>query len=676
VANNILPMAQFPFWATAFYAEGLYWVFYENGSYEFYSTSPDGINWQQPVLADSASGIVNCDYYDVYYNGAGTVYNVISPNQSPYILYKIGTLNANGIITWGTETQMTTSIAGGGAAVSVDSNGYPWIIDADGIIKDAYNNGSWAIANGFPYPISNGASTWGTFSTRMCPLTNGKMAVYCDVNSPTTYGWMTVWTGTTWTTDANTTAFIGGESSGLWSSDAISENNTDAVLLVYHQSSTNAFACEVYNYTTNTFGAELVFGPVTIAFTIPLLAIDPVTGNIFCVYTNYAPQPPVVAYYQIYANNAWSSPEIFVDDTNDYSISYAVGLSCTAYQGELCLLYINCTNPPTTSVDKLMFAHTFTALSDSSLTAGSISASTTIAGSSCQFSASATGNYGISDYMWGSNCSGTVVNGAWQVFTNNPVTYTTTLSANAGDTDTVTLYVSDTAGNQASATYSITLTTNMPTPTPTPSPSPSPTASPTPTPTSTPTATPTPTPAPSSSPTPSATTVPATTASGATVDLAISGNIISSQMSNVTITTNQSATTTTLSFTVTGESGTTGFGNITIPKNAVPYGTTPTIYIDGQQAQNQGYTQDSNNYYVWYTTQFSTHEISIVFTAGSSIPEFPTWIILPLLAIVILLSIVFIRKRIPKNSSLFRIFYMNLHFSEALKRYCKGSLLS
>jgi hypothetical protein len=30
-----------------------------------------------------------------------------------------------------------------------------------------------------------------------------------------------------------------------------------------------------------------------------------------------------------------------------------------------------------------------------------------------------------------------------------------------------------------------------------------------------------------------------------------------------------------VSFTVTGESGTTGFSNITIPKSAVPYGTTP-----------------------------------------------------------------------------------------------------
>ena len=118
--------------------------------------------------------------------------------------------------------------------------------------------------------------------------------------------------------------------------------------------------------------------------------------------------------------------------------------------------------------------------------------------------------------------------------------------------------------------------------------------------------------------------------SGSTVELGISGNITNTQMSNIVIATNQSTETTTLSFTVTSASYTTGFGNITIPKSAVPFGTTPTIYIDGQPAKNQGYTQDTNNYYVWYTTQFSTHQISIVFTAKSSIPEFPSSVILSL----------------------------------------------
>jgi outer membrane protein assembly factor BamB len=135
---------------------------------------------------------------------------------------------------------------------------------------------------------------------------------------------------------------------------------------------------------------------------------------------------------------------------------------------------------------------------------------------------------------------------------------------------------------------------------------------------------PTPAPTPTPSATPCVTTVPVTTDNCSSVDLRINGNITSAQMSNITITTDQSDNTTTVSFTVTGESGTTGFGNVTIPRSVVPYGTTPTIYIDGQSAQNQGHTQDSNNYYLWYTTHFSTHQISIVFTTTNSSTNLPS----------------------------------------------------
>ena len=84
-------------------------------------------------------------------------------------------------------------------------------------------------------------------------------------------------------------------------------------------------------------------------------------------------------------------------------------------------------------------------------------------------------------------------------------------------------------------------------------------------------------------------------------------------MSNVIISTNQSAMTTTISFTLTGENGTTGFSIMTIPKTVIVNGKTPIVFIDGQQAANQGFTQDSENFYVSYTTQFSTHEIKIEF---------------------------------------------------------------
>ena len=134
---------------------------------------------------------------------------------------------------------------------------------------------------------------------------------------------------------------------------------------------------------------------------------------------------------------------------------------------------------------------------------------------------------------------------------------------------------------------------------------------------STPTSTAAPTPTPIKQ---TNSTVPATTDNGKTINLPLSGNITSTQMSNVTITT-ENATTTGLYFTVTGEGGTLGFSNITIPKSLVPPEATPLIFIDGLPAQSQGYTQDNINFYTWYITHFSTHQISIVFTSTQSSPN-------------------------------------------------------
>jgi hypothetical protein len=108
--------------------------------------------------------------------------------------------------------------------------------------------------------------------------------------------------------------------------------------------------------------------------------------------------------------------------------------------------------------------------------------------------------------------------------------------------------------------------------------------------------------------------------------------------------------------TVIGQSGTTGFSNITIPKTAIIYGTKPVVFIDDQQATNQGYTQDSENFYVWYTTHFSTHLMKIQF-AGSLSPQTSSFV--PLLVvgiitpeIVLVYTVIAVRRlrRRPENT--------------------------
>jgi hypothetical protein len=118
-------------------------------------------------------------------------------------------------------------------------------------------------------------------------------------------------------------------------------------------------------------------------------------------------------------------------------------------------------------------------------------------------------------------------------------------------------------------------------------------------------------------------------------------------MSNMTITPHQANDTTILAFTVSGEAGTMGYANLTISKSAIPYGTIPKVYIDGVEAQNQGYTQDANNYYVWFTTHFSTHQVTIQFQ-GTAEQTTATWLYIAVtvavVLVVLLTSVVVIRK--------------------------------
>jgi hypothetical protein len=196
--------------------------------------------------------------------------------------------------------------------------------------------------------------------------------------------------------------------------------------------------------------------------------------------------------------------------------------------------------------------------------------------------------------------------------------------------------------------------TPIPTPTRTPIPTSTSTPAPTPAPTPTPTSAPTSSPAPTSTPTsPPSPTIVSAMVNGENVDLEIKGNITAQQILNIPTTSNQT-TETKFSFTITGQSGTVGFGNLTIPKSTVPNGSKPVVYIDGNEAPDQGNTQDANNYYVWFTMHFSTHQLTVQFVApqksqvGSSGLEFA--IIIPV-AVIILVSTIFVVKRSKRKDS-------------------------
>jgi YVTN family beta-propeller protein len=214
-------------------------------------------------------------------------------------------------------------------------------------------------------------------------------------------------------------------------------------------------------------------------------------------------------------------------------------------------------------------------------------------------------------------------------FTNGVWTGTVTLSSQGSQTITAS------SNSKTGTSQAITVTAQV-TPTPTLNPTVTPTPSPSPSPTPTPTTT------------PSSTTVIATdTTTQKTYTITVNGNVTAQQITNMTITPNQTNGTA-IAFTLTGESGTNGFCNLTIPKAAIPYGTNPTIYIDGAPATNQDYTQDADNYYVWFTTHFSTHQVTIQF-AKTTEQSTALWVYLASISAIALISLLivalFIRKR-------------------------------
>jgi hypothetical protein len=95
---------------------------------------------------------------------------------------------------------------------------------------------------------------------------------------------------------------------------------------------------------------------------------------------------------------------------------------------------------------------------------------------------------------------------------------------------------------------------------------------------------------------------------------------------------------------------------MTIPKTAISDAKSLVVFIDGQQAANQGYTQDANNFYVWYTTQFSTHKVIIQFvvpltsSVTSSGPVLAVLIAVP--EIILIYTLIAMRRlrRKPDNA--------------------------
>ena len=100
-----------------------------------------------------------------------------------------------------------------------------------------------------------------------------------------------------------------------------------------------------------------------------------------------------------------------------------------------------------------------------------------------------------------------------------------------------------------------------------------------------------------------------------------------------------------LSFVVSGPNGTEGYVKVSIAKTLVSNAENIKVYLDGNQL-NYEVASNADSWLLSFTYAHSTHLIEII--ASDVIPEFSSWIILPLFLTATLMVILF-RKRM-KNS--------------------------
>lgn len=146
------------------------------------------------------------------------------------------------------------------------------------------------------------------------------------------------------------------------------------------------------------------------------------------------------------------------------------------------------------------------------------------------------------------------------------------------------------------------------------------------------------------------TTFVANSSSGS-VPISLSGNVISSEITNASFTTLNGEYA--LLFTIHGGNGTVGSFTITIPKNStlIQSGTAPVVYIDGTRSDSSNYSQDLSNYYVSINMHFSTHQVAIRFEPTSSSFLKIEIVLFGIIAVIVALTILFVIKRRRKQST-------------------------
>lgn len=298
-----------------FYAQGLFWVFYSDGTNMGYKTSADGVTWSAwTIVRVAAQGY----RFSVAFDGTNFHY-VVFVNTGLPNYYRMGTANPDGTITWlAAEQDCGNAVAGWNLAaprIRVDSDGYPWIawrqqLPAPAtryayVSKSSTKNGIWTNAAGFPFQLS--PTNFAGLLTDTIPLTGAKvLAIYTCIGLPVM---SRQWDGASWGLEKTTTSIIQHEL------EFCAVNQGDDVHLVFTKSATFDILYARYSYSSGSWGPETTIQAATTSNTCPILAIHSKTSVLYCFWIGTPTVDHIFSKRNVYG--AWDTlPTDLITDVN------------------------------------------------------------------------------------------------------------------------------------------------------------------------------------------------------------------------------------------------------------------------------------------------------------------------------------------------------------------------
>lgn len=315
-----------------FYAYGLHWVFYWEGTTVVYQTSTDGLNWAAKIAVTSYAG--NGQMFSMFFNGTHLAYASAKSGTGEF-KFRQGVPQSSGSISWNAVEQNIQTAAPQTyyyPDLVIDSSGYAWVgyrykyttTGEPYIIKNSKLDGTWTTAGGFPTSLRGAHGYSDEWRVTVVPLLSNKIYVVFTIGTAS-YG--KLYNGG-WGSEDTISTQSYNEYAGV--------NQGDVVHAAYRKQAAYSYAICYKNYTYGTgWGTEETILASSVESATPTLTLDTTRNYVYCFWKN----TPITnhIYYKIRTGyNAWSSAVdyAYVDKTlQGHTSSYK------DYNGHINLLF-------------------------------------------------------------------------------------------------------------------------------------------------------------------------------------------------------------------------------------------------------------------------------------------------------------------------------------------------